>query len=71
MIIIYILFSVSRSQSQLRLNYHSEQVTSKLHSPYTAEARARNGLEHRLPKHLTAVLEVFVTLNVFSIFVFL
>ena len=28
MIIIYIFFSVSRSQSQLRINYHSEQLTS-------------------------------------------
>ena len=63
-VIIYIFFSVSRSQSQLRLNYHSEQVRvinylyfsefrqtgnlRLLHSPYTAQARARNGLEHRL-----------------------
>ena len=64
MIIIYIFFSVSRSQSQLRINYHSEQLRvinylyfsgfrrtgnlRLLHSPYTAEAHARNGLEHRL-----------------------
>ena len=32
--IIYIYFSVSRSQSQLRLNYHSEQVTSNKLSPF-------------------------------------
>ena len=60
----YIFVSVLRSQSQLRINYHSEQVRvinylyfsgfrrtgnlRLLHSPYTAQARARNGLEHRL-----------------------
>ena len=68
MIIIYIYFSVSRSQSQLRINYHSQQVREinylyfsgfrrmgnlrLLHSQYTAEARARNGLKHRLSSNV-------------------
>ena len=58
-------FRSQRSQSQLRINYQSEQVTSNKLSPFRwissegkletiaqsiphAEARARNGLEHRL-----------------------
>ena len=85
-IITYILFSVSRSQSQLRINYHSEQVTSNklslfqwissdgkfetiLHSPYTAEARTRNGLEHRLAFEISGDVDVVLNFKPLIIFV--
>ena len=85
-IITYILFSVSRSQSQLRINYPSEQVTSNkwslfqwissdgkfetiLHSAYTAEARTRNGLEHRLAFEIFGDVDVVLNFKPLIIFV--